>query len=65
MTRWNLSPQERQNLREVLGKLLIPQYDPNRPLGEQLLERLGGSGPTFQGPLMRLSSRSTETRKAR
>jgi len=55
MARWDLSPQEKQNLRETLGKLLIgPQYDPNRSLGEQLLERLGGSGPTYQGPLMRL-----------
>ena len=55
MARWNLSPQERQNLRETLGKLLVgPEYNPERPLGEQLLERLGGGGSTFQGPLMRL-----------
>jgi len=53
--RWNLSPQERENLRMRLGQILVgPEYNPDRPLGEQLLERLGGSGPTYQGPLMRL-----------
>ena len=55
MARWQLSPQERENLRIRLGQLLIgPEYDSSRSLIEQILERVGGSGPTYQGPLMRL-----------
>ena len=55
MARWDLNPQERENLRVRLGQLLVgPEYNPERPLGEQILEKIGGSGSTFQGPLMRL-----------
>jgi len=54
MARWDLNPQERENLRVRLGQLLVgPEYNPERPLGEQILEKIGGSGSTFQGPLMR------------
>jgi len=37
-----------------LGQLLIgPDFNPERPLIDQILEKLGGSSPTYQGPLMR------------
>ena len=60
MARWDLNPQERESLRMRLGQLLIgPEYNPQRPLIEQFLERVGGSGSTFQGPLMRLLAGQT------
>jgi len=49
MARWDLNPQERQNLRMLLGRLLTgPEYNPQRPLIDQFLEKLGGGGSTEQ-----------------
>jgi len=49
MARWDLNPQERQNLRMLLGRLLIgPEYNPQRPLIDQILEKLRGGGSTEQ-----------------
>jgi len=44
MARWQLSPQERQNLRMLLGRLLVgPDFNSEKPLIDQILEKLGGS----------------------
>jgi len=42
MARWNLNSEERENLRLLLGQLLLGQnFNPEKPLVEQILDGEG------------------------
>ncbi|MEM0358379.1 MAG: hypothetical protein QXL77_08445 [Candidatus Bathyarchaeia archaeon] len=41
--RWRFNPQEREQLRNLIGKIIIgPEYQSQRPILEQVREQLGG-----------------------